>query len=129
MRKTISNDSHQNLDGVIDIFLISEFGYLLREIPLAFVGEKINIVPIGGPFSTFRDYANFVEIKKVTTETFVESFLSNESLIKTVKGLVLIGTDSELREISQADIAVNLKIKLLTIKNPQAFKIHDVYWN
>lgn len=125
MRKTITNDSHQNLDGVIDIFLISEFGYLLREIPLAFVGEKIKIVPIGGPFSIFKDHPNYVEIKKVKKETFVESFLSNESLLKTVEGLVLIGTDSELREISQADIAVNLKIKLLPIKNPHAFKILD----
>jgi hypothetical protein len=51
--------------------------------------------------------------------------LLEKELIQSLNGLVLIGTDAEMREIAEAEIDLELKLKLLPIKNPEAFKILD----
>ena len=109
----------------LTIYLISEFGDLLRDLPAAFSDPRVKILPIGGAHSALNKQENFIEIQKLPNKTFIQSLLLNEDLINSIDGLVLIGSDPEMREIAQAEVKLDTKIKLLPIKNPEAFKIFD----
>jgi len=110
---------------MINIFLISEFGHLLADIPRAFNSPDISIKMIGGSQSVFKGNDGFIEIQGFGKGSFIQSFLDNSELLLGIKGLVIIGTDLEMREIAEADIVLEVKQRLLPIKNPEAFKILD----
>ena len=108
-----------------NIYLIGEFGGLLKDIPLAFDHQNVKIYPVGGPYSLLKRHENFIEIRKHPELSFIQSFLMETKLISSLNGLVLIGSDREMREIAESDISLEIKLKLLPIKNPEAFKILD----
>jgi hypothetical protein len=110
---------------MLKIYLISEFGDLLRDLPAAFSDPRVKILSIGGAHSALNKQENFIEIQKLPDKTFIQSLLLEEDLINSIDGLVLIGSDPEMREIAQAEVKLDTKMKLLPIKNPQAFKILD----
>ena len=110
---------------MLKIYLISEFGDLLRDLPTAFSDPRVKILSIGGAHSALNKQENFIEIQKLPDKTFIQSLLLNEDLINSIDGLVLIGSDPEMREIAQAEVKLETKLKLLPIKNPEAFKIFD----
>jgi hypothetical protein len=108
-----------------NIYLISEFGYTLRNIPFAFSGPQVKIYRVGGPNSKLKKQENFREIPRRANHSFIQSLLLEEQFIESLNGFVIIGTDAEMREIAEAEIDLNIKLKLLPIKNPTAFKILD----
>jgi len=110
---------------MLNIYLISEFGALLKDIPLAFDHQNVKIYPVGGPYSLLKRHENFVEITRQPDLSFIQSLLMEKDLISSMYGLVLIGSDGEMREIAESDISLEIKLKLLPIKNPEAFKILD----
>ena len=115
----------QLITVMLNIYLISEFGDLLRDLPAAFTDPRVKIHFIGGPDSVFNKQENFLEIPKVSNMTFIQSLLLEDNLINLIDGLVIIGSDSEMREIAKAEVQLDFKLKLLPIKNPEAFKILD----
>ena len=110
---------------MLKIYLIGEFGDLLRDLPAAFSDPRVKILSIGGARSALNKQDNFLEIQKLPNKTFIQSLLLSEDLINSIDGLVLIGSDPEMREIAQAEVKLETKLKLLPIKNPEAFKILD----
>jgi hypothetical protein len=110
---------------MLNIYLISEFGNLLKDIPLAFTNQDVKIFTVGGSRSLFKKHENFVEVPSITSNSFIQSLLLEEKLIDFMDGLVLIGSDPEMREIVEANVNLDIKLKLLPIKNPEAFKILD----
>jgi hypothetical protein len=110
---------------MLNIYLISEFGDLLRDLPTAFTDPRVKIHLIGGPDSVFNKQENFREIPKVSNMTFIQSLLLEENLITSINGLVIVGSDPEMREITQTEVNLDTKLKLLPIKSPDAFKILD----
>jgi hypothetical protein len=110
---------------MLNIYLISEFGDLLRDLPTAFTDPRVKIHFIGGPDSVFNKLENFLKIPKVSNMTFIQSLLLEENLINSIDGLAIIGSDPEMREIAQVEIKLDTKLELLPIKNPEAFKILD----
>lgn len=110
---------------MLKIYLISEFGDLLQDLPVAFTDPRVKIHSIGGAHSALNKQENFIEIQKFPNKTFIQTLLSSEDLINSIDGLVLIGSDPEMREIAQAEVKLETKLRLLPIKNPQAFKILD----
>lgn len=110
---------------VLNIYLISEFGDLLQDIPGAFADPRIKIHLIGGAHSVFNKQENFLEIQKHPNKTFIKSLLLEVGLINSIDGLVIVGSDSEMREIAESDVNLGIKLKLLPIKNPEALKIFD----
>jgi len=115
----------QLITVMLNIYLIGEFGHLLRDLPVAFTDPRVKIHSIGGAHSALNKQDNFLEIQKLPNKTFIQSLLSDEDFITSIDGLVLIGSDPEMREIAQAEIRLEMKLKLLPIKNPEAFKILD----
>ena len=110
---------------MLKIYLISEFGDLLQDLPVAFTDPRVKIHSIGGAHSALNKLENFIEIQKFPNKTFIQTLLSSEDLINSIDGLVLIGSDPEMREIAQAEVKLETKLRLLPIKNPEAFKILD----
>jgi len=110
---------------MLNVYLIGEFGDLLKDIPLAFTNKNVNIYPIGGSNSLFKKHENFVEVSTIAGSTFIQSLLLEGKLINSFDGLVLISSDPEMREIAEADCSLEIKLKLLPIKNPMAFGILD----
>jgi hypothetical protein len=110
---------------MLNVYLIGEFGDLLKDIPLAFANKNVNIYPIGGSNSLFKKHENFVEVSTIAGSTFIQSLLLEERLINSIDGLVLISSDPEMREIAEADCSLEIKLKLLPTKNPMAFGILD----
>jgi len=108
-----------------NIYLISEFGYTLRNIPVAISGPQVKIYCVGGPNSKLKKQENFREIPRRANHSFIQSLLLEEQFIESINGFVLIGTDAEMREIAEAEINLDIKLKLLPTKNPTAFKILD----
>jgi hypothetical protein len=45
---------------MLNVYLIGEFGDLLKDIPLAFTNKNVNIYPIGGSNSLFKKHENFL---------------------------------------------------------------------
>ena len=115
----------QLITVMLNIYLISEFGDLLRDLPSAFTDPRARIHFIGGPRSVFNKQENFLEIQKLPDMTFIQSLLLEVDLINSIDGLVFIGSDSEMREIAQAEVQLDTKLKLLPLNNPDAFKILD----
>ena len=110
---------------MLNIYLISEFGDLLRDIPVAFADPQVRICPIGGTHSVLNKQDNFLELQSLPNKTFMQTLLLNLDLINSIDGLVLIGSDPEMREIAEAEVDLDIKLKLLPIRNPEAFKILD----
>jgi len=115
----------QLINVILNIYLISEFGDLLRDLHSAFTDPRVKIHLIGGPNSLLNKQENFLEIQNLPNMTFIQSLLLEENLINSIDGLVLIGSDPEMREIAQAEVDLEIKLKLLPIKNPEAFMILD----
>ena len=97
----------------------------MRYIPTAFTSYEATIHCVGGAHSAFKKQENFRKIPGQANHSFIESLLLETELIQSLNGLVLIGTDAEMREIAEAEIDLEMKLKLLPIKNPEAFKILD----
>ncbi len=98
---------------------------MLRNISTAFTDSQAKIYSAGGPFSIFKNRENFREIPSRANLSFIQTLLLEEQFIKSLNGFVIIGTDAEMREIAEAEIDLDIKLKLLPIKNPKAFKILD----
>ena len=98
---------------------------MLRNISKSFTDSEVKIYSAGGPFSIFKNQENFREIPSRANLSFIQTLLLEEQFIKSLNGFVIIGTDSEMRQIAEAEIDLDTKLKLLPVKNPKAFKILD----
>ena len=98
---------------------------MLRNISKSFTDSEVKIYHAGGPYSIFKNQENFREIPSRANLSFIQTLLLEEQFIKSLNGFVVIGTDSEMRQIAEAEIDLDTKLKLLPVKNPKAFKILD----
>ena len=110
---------------MIDIYLISEEGKLLRNLPQLFHAEDFNVICIGGRSSFLIDEHDFIKIEKIGGETFIGAFLRHDSLLRSINGIVILGTDSEMREVSTSTIPLEIKLKLLPGKSLDSLKLYD----
>lgn len=111
--------------AIENLYFISEEGILLRNLPRLFDSEKFNIHCIGSKKSVLRRQKNFLEIKMTGNSTFIQALLSQRELIDSIKGLVIIGTDAEMREIAESDLSLELKLRLLSSKSPNFLDLYD----
>ena len=111
--------------AIANLYLIGEDGVLLRNLPLLFNQQKFNINFIGSKKSVFRGEKNFLEIKVARNLTFIQALLADVQLVKSINGLVIIGTDAEMREIAESDLPLELKLNLLPSKSPNFLDIYD----
>ena len=66
---------------------------------------------MGGAHSVFKKQENFRKIPSRANHSFIQSLLLEKDLIQSLNGLVLIGTDAEMREIADGSIATTLGLE------------------
>ena len=107
------------------VYLISEKGAHLRNLPKLFNPSQYALIFIGGNNSIFKKNKSFIKIGIAKNRSFIESFIENGDLLDSINGLVIFGTDSEMREIAESDLPINLKLILLPSKSPNFLDMYD----
>ena len=108
-----------------NVYLISENSGLLERLDQLFDPDEWKVTFIGGSRSNFRKYPNFVGILNSSQNSFVQNLLLQRELLESIEGLVIFGSDSEMRELAESNVELWIKKKLLPTQNPFGFQIFD----
>lgn len=108
-----------------NVYLIGERAGLLERIDTLFNPHFWNVTYIGGPSSRFRNFNNFILIDGLKHRSFIENLLLNSTLLESIDGLIIFGSDSEMAEVVNSDCTIQRKVKLLPAKESIGFQIMD----
>lgn len=108
-----------------NVYLISENSFLLERIDRLFNNNNWKVVYIGGKKSNFRNHENFIPINGYFRTSFIEALLLEEDLLESIDGLVIFGSDAEMRQIAESDAEPWIKEKLLPFKSTLGYSILD----
>lgn len=110
---------------VQSVYLISENSFLLQRLDKLFDTKNWKVNYIGGKKSNFRKHDSFIPIDTSFNGSFIEALLLKEELLESLNGLVILGSDGEMRQIADSDAKPWIKEKLLPFKNTLGYSILD----
>jgi len=106
-----------------NVYLIGERAGLLEKVDGLFDPQLWKVTYIGGRNSHFAKLNSFILVDKLKGHSFIESLLLNTKIIESINGFVIFGSDPEMAEVVTSKCEIQIKEKLLPIKNINEFGI------
>ena len=108
-----------------NVYFIGENLGLLKNLEEIFPSNSWNITYITSKKRVNQKPENYFCIKPKKGNGFIAEMLGKSELIRSINGLVIFGSDYEMRQISESDCPIWVKKKLLPTKNELGFSITD----
>lgn len=107
------------------VYFIGENLGLLRNLEAIFLVDSWNIIYITSQKPIKNKSENYLHIETSKDKRFIEELLRKSELLESINGLVIFGSDHEMREVSISNCPIWIKKKLLPTKNEIGFSILD----
>ena len=108
-----------------NVYFIGENSSLLKNLEEIFPSHAWNIIYITSKKRVNQKPENYFRIISKDKNGFIAEMLGKTELIHSIDGLVIFGSDYEMRQISESNCPIWVKEKLLPTKNELGFSIPD----
>jgi len=110
---------------VLNIYLVCSHGD--KRLPEALAAPGIRIILICCEKSQVRESKFVDEIVAITKhercDEFTSDLINSRELLDRIDGWVIFGRDEEMYIFSRSDLPIEIKLKMLPIRNPQAISV------
>lgn len=107
-----------------NVYIIGEQFRLTQDLAILFFGTQWKVIYIcerGMPAKN----SDIIILPKVPSSTFIENLLTQTELLKSIDGLVIFGSDREMREVSESRCLDWIKKKLLPAVDAKGYGLYD----
>ena len=108
-----------------NVYFIGENSSLLKNLEEIFPSHAWNIIYITSKKRVNQKPENYFRIIPKNKNGFIAEMLGKTELIHSIDGLVIFGSDYEMRQISESNCPIWVKEKLLPTKNELGLSIPD----
>lgn len=110
---------------MFNIYLVSAHGD--RRLPEILAGPDTRIILICCSASKVRASQFVDEVIEISNHrscsNFAKELIANRALIENLNGWIIFGRDDDMYQVGRSDLTLELKLKLLPVKNPDAIHI------
>ena len=110
---------------MFNIYMVSAHGD--RRLPEILSGPDTRIILICCSASKVRSSRFVDEVIEISNHrscsNFAKELIANRALIESLNGWIIFGRDDDMYQIGRSDLTLELKLKLLPVKKPEAIHI------